>query len=247
MAGIMRAPVATVAPGSWQLWVQEHQPWWGPSQCTALGARELAPVGPFLVPHHECKRASPGGDEAHGEAGSCRHDIASPGGNKLCKGPRGLRRERTGPCGYPSQFLAHRDRGCNGGSAPCASLNSGALLLWQSGFHPQAFSVAVFLSAILTANSSPLPSLLSKPQVPAPSPHPHRWTHVSGWARQGCGMDCLYNSHSVLPATDQFLHSPPIAPEAPLLSQLISPPVRGLLQMQEPLFSFSTPHPSVLV
>lgn len=129
-------------------------------------------MGPFLVPHHGCKRASPGGDEAHGEAGSCRHGIASPGGNKLCKEARGLRRERAGSCGDPSQFLAHRDRGCNGGSAPCTSLNSGALLLWQSGFHPQAFSIAVFLTAILIANSSPLPSLLSKSQVPGSSPQP---------------------------------------------------------------------------
>ena len=51
-------------------------------------------------------------------------------------------------------------------------------------------------------------------------------------------MDHLCRSHSVLPATDQLLHSPAIAPEAPLLSQL---PVRGLLQMWEPLLSFSSP------
>ena len=83
--------------------------------------------------------------------------------------------------------------------------------------------------------------LLSKPHVPAPSPHLHQWTHISGWGTQGCGTDHLCRSHSVLLVTDQLLCSPLIAPEAPLLSQLISLPVRGLPQMWETLVSFSSP------
>ena len=68
------------------------------------------------------------------------------------------------------------DRGCNGGSALCTSLNSGALLPWQSGFPPQAFPVVDFLppvpsSCLLTANSSP-PAGFCSPiptfQLPAP-------------------------------------------------------------------------------
>ena len=32
---------------------------------------------------------------------------------------------------------------------------------------------------------------------------------VSGWGTQGCGLDHLCRSHSVLPAIDQLLGSPP--------------------------------------
>ena len=61
---------------------------------------------------------------------------------------------------------------------------------------------------------------------------------------------CRSQSHSVLPATDQSLYSL-IVHEAPLLCQLISLLVRGLLWIQEAFISFSTPpefrsHPSFL-
>ena len=84
------------------------------------------------------------------------------------------------------------------------------------------------------------PGLLSKSQVPVPSPILHWWMHVSGWGMQGCGTDYLCRSHCVLLVTDWLLHFPPIAPKASLLSQLISPPVKGLPWMQEPLLSFSS-------
>ena len=84
--------------------------------------------------------------------------------------------------------------------------------------------------------------LLSKPQVPAPTPCAH-WEHTLGWGAQGCDTDHLCRSHSVLPATDWLLRSPPLAPEALLLSQLISPPLMGLPWMREPLLSFNSPHP----
>ena len=129
------------------------------------------------------------------------------------------------------------------GPVPCMSLNNGASLLWQSGFPPQAFPVADFLTPIpsvclLTANSSPLTRFALQTPVPALSPHPHWQTHISGWGMQGCGMDHQYMSHSALPATDQLLHSPPIAPKVPLLFQLNFLPVRVVPLIQEPLLSF---------
>ena len=36
-----------------------------------------------------------------------------------------------------------------------------------------------------------------------------QWTPDSDWVAQGCDMDHLYKSHSVLPTTDQLLHYPP--------------------------------------
>ena len=60
-------------------------------------------------------------------------------------------------------------------------------------------------------------------------------------------MDCLCRSHSVLSATDWPFHPPPKASDAPLLLQLISPLVRGLPQMWEPLHCFSsTPGAQIL-
>ena len=91
------------------------------------------------------------------------------------------------------------------------------------------------------------PGLLSKPHVPAPNPCPHQRTHVLGWGTQGFGMDHVHRSQSVLPAIDWSLYSPPIAPEAPLVSQLISLLVRGLPRMQEPLLSFSIPPPGAYI
>ena len=48
-------------------------------------------------------------------------------------------------------------------------------------------------------------------------------THVLVWGVQGCGMDHLCRSHSVLSATDQLFHPPLTASNVPLLSQVISP------------------------
>ena len=67
---------------------------------------------------------------------------------------------------------------------------------------------------LLTANSSPPHSLLSNPQVPALSPHVW-WTHIPVWGTQGCGMDHLCRSHSVLSAIDRLFHPPPTASDTP--------------------------------
>ena len=125
-------------------------------------------------------------------------------------------------------------------------LNCGALLLWQSGFPPQAFPVVDFLplvpsGCLFTANSSPPPgfalqSLHSSPQPPCGLGHTR-----PVWGVQGCGTDHLCRSHSVLSATDQPFHSPLTASDAPFLSELISPLVMGLPWMREPLPSFSSP------
>ena len=56
--------------------------------------------------------------------------------------------------------------------------------------------------------------LLSNPCVPSPRPRPHQQTHVSDWGTHGCGTDHLCRSHSVLPATDWLLRSPP-SPRSP--------------------------------
>ena len=118
-------------------------------------------------------------------------------------------------------------------------LHNHSQLRTSSLLSPQAFSLqpTVVLSQ----------GFLSKSQVPTPSPHLHLQTHVSGWGAHSCGMDHLCKSHFILPATDRLLHSPSIAPEAPLLSQLISPLVRGLPRMWEPLLSFGSPYPWVPV
>ena len=74
--------------------------------------------------------------------------------------------------------------------------------LWSSSLpSPQAVS----------SQPTAVPSLglLSKPHVPVLSPHAQWWTTVSASGVQCCGMDNLGRSHSVLPATDLLLGSPP--------------------------------------
>ena len=61
------------------------------------------------------------------------------------------------------------------------------------------------------------------------------------WGMQGCGKDHLCRSYSVLSATHWPFRSLLTASDAPLLSQLISPSVRGLPRMWEPLLCFSSP------
>ena len=66
--------------------------------------------------------------------------------------------------------------------------------LWSSSLpSPQAVSSQ--------PTAVPFPGLLSIPHIPAPSPPPHQQTPFSGWGTQGCSMDRLYRSHSVLPQT----------------------------------------------
>ena len=127
----------------------------------------------------------------------------------------------------------HVGREAANGPAPCVSLNSGSSLLWRSALPPQVFPVVDFLTLVLSgcllaANSSPLPKFAF--QTPHSSTQPPS-TPVDTCLRQGmqgCGMNPLCRSHSVLPATDRLLCSPLIAPKAPLLSHLISSPVRRL-------------------
>ena len=138
------------------------------------------------------------------------------------------------------------ERGYDGGSIPGTSLNSGALLLWQSGFPPQhswlRISSLPSLQAVSSQPTAVLPlGFLSNPHIPALSLRVHRWTHVPVWGAQGCGTDRLCRSHSVLSATDQLLHPSSTASDAPLLSQLISLWVRGLPRMWETLLCFSSP------
>lgn len=52
-------------------------------------------------------------------------------------------------------------------------------------------------------------------------------------------MNHLDRSYPVLPATDQPFHSPPTAPDAPLLSQLISTLIEVFPWIQEPLHYFT--------
>lgn len=103
--------------------------------------------------------------------------------------------------------VVREERAYDSGPVFCAPLNNGAFLLWWPELPSQAFPVAeLFIpipsDCLLTANSSPLPSVLSKPHVAVLSLHNHQWTPISGWGMQGCSMNHLHRSHSVLPATD---------------------------------------------
>ena len=92
-----------------------------------------------------------------------------------------------------------------------------------------------FLPFLQAVSLQPTPvlslGLLSNAHVLAPNTHAHWWTHVLVWDPQGCGMYCLCRSHSVLSAIDWPFHPPLTVSDAPLLSQLISPLVRGIPQM----------------
>ena len=75
---------------------------------------------------------------------------------------------------------------------------------------------------LLTAKSSPPPhpGLLSNPHFPPLSPRVHQQTHFPVWGMQGCGMDHLCRSHSVLSAqTGLFtlLPQPQKLPFCPIL------------------------------
>ena len=79
----------------------------------------------------------------------------------------------------------------------------------------------------------PSVGLLFKLHIPAPSPRAHQQTPISGWGTHGCGMNHLCRSHSILPATDQLLGSPPSPQNSPSVPADL-PLVRGFPQMREP-------------
>ena len=70
---------------------------------------------------------------------------------------------------------------------------------------------------------------LSKLQIPAPRPCVHPRMPISGWGARGGSTDHLCRSHSVSPRPRCCALFQ--APETPLLSQMISLLVKGLLQM----------------
>ena len=90
---------------------------------------------------------------------------------------------------------------------------------------------------LLTANISPLSQSVLQTLHSSISPSQHWWLPISGWGAQGCGMNHLCRSHSILPSTDRSFHSPLTAPYALLLPQLTSPSVRKLPRYRNsPLF-----------
>ena len=102
------------------------------------------------------------------------------------------------------------ERGCNGGSTPCTSLNSGSFLLWQSGFLPQAFPVVDFLppvpsGCLLAANSSWICSPILTFQLSAPV-CTVRHASQSGACRAVARTICVGHTLSCLPHTGRFAH-----------------------------------------
>ena len=77
--------------------------------------------------------------------------------------------------------------------------------------HSQLQSSSLPSPQAISSQPTAVPSLglLSKPHIPAPSSRAHWWTPVSGWGVHGYGTKHLCRSHSVLPATDRLLGSPP--------------------------------------
>ena len=125
---------------------------------------------------------------------------------------------------------------CHSTVTPCFYGRPGFLhkhsQLWIS-FFPSPQAVSSQPMAVLSLG------LLSNPHIPAPSPRAHWQTCFS----LGCAglWHRLCRSHSVLSATDGSFHPPPTASDALLLSQIISPSVRGLPWMREPLPFLSSP------
>ena len=130
------------------------------------------------------------------------------------------------------------ERACDSDLTLWASLNNADLLLWPSRLLWGAFLTPIPSGHFCTANSCPLP----RPTLLTPSsgtqPCQHWWTPPQAWARRAMSWTvCVSLTLSCL---SWLLHFPPIAPEAPLLSQLISLPVRGPPRCYN-LFSFSVP------
>ena len=113
--------------------------------------------------------------------------------------------QRQGPVGG--------DGGYNGRPTPSMPLNSSAFILGDQGFTQKlSWSWSSLLLSLQSVSSHPTAVLsqgsLSKPHFPARSPSLYQETHGSGWGAWGCSMDCEHRSYSVLPSTDQLLHSP---------------------------------------
>lgn len=113
---------------------------------------------------------------------------------------------------------------------PCHS-TAAPLFYGDQGF-PQKLSWSNLLLSLQAVSSHltavPFQGSLSKPHVPAHNPPPYKQTHVSGWGAWGCSMDRECRSYSVLPSTDQLLHSP-LIPQSSLSVPADFPTVRGLL------------------
>ena len=81
--------------------------------------------------------------------------------------------------------------------------------------------------ASLQPKTAILLDFLCRSCIPAPSRSAHWQTHILTYGVQGFCLDHLRRYHSVLSATDWSFHPYQAPSNAPLLSQLISPPVRG--------------------
>lgn len=119
---------------------------------------------------------------------------------------------------------------CHSTLAPCfhgslGFLQKHSLLCISSLPSPQVASLQPTTVILL--------DFLRRPCIPAPSPSAHWQTHILTCGVQGCCLDHLRRSHSVLSATDWSFHPYQAPSNAPLLSQLISPPVRGFSWMWE--------------
>lgn len=108
-------------------------------------------------------------------------------------------------------------------------------ILHQSSIHSPPFRL------------SPCSQQQSSLQVCFPIPtfqhaalHAQWQAYIPGWGVQGCGMDRLCRSHSILCATDTLFHSPLTAADAPLLSQLMSPSFEGISPDVGNFLSFNT-------
>ena len=110
------------------------------------------------------------------------------------------------------QKWAGGEGGCNGNPTHCTLFNNDHFLLWCPRFLLQILLVIELLtpipsSCLFGTNSCFHPG--SVLQIPLSSTHPALYleTQDSGWGVQGCSKDHACRSYSVLPFTDQLLHS----------------------------------------
>ena len=137
----------------------------------------------------ECRADSQGGFDG---GGGC-----SDGGPSQCpqvQGPEGVEGD------------------CNGNPTPCVPLNNAALILWWPWFflHFPSCGAPYSHHFRLPCHSQqlPLPWVCSpNPTFQHPDPSTPGDTQLS-LGCTGCSMDHAHRSHSVLPSTDQLLHSP---------------------------------------
>ena len=146
------------------------------------------------------------------------------------------------------QGPAHGERDCNAPHPHLLCLfNNCTLLLWFSGLPPGTFPIVEFLipspQAVSTQPATVLSlDLLSRLHLLALSLCPRQQPHASGWDTPGCGMNHLCRSHSVLPDTDWFLHSP-LGSESSLSVPADFPTSKDVLWVQKYLFTFSRTPP----